>query len=133
MDAYTIDQIGGISTLDSAATLRAMQSAAQDADELDAERQARREHLTAQLQEVIAQGDAWATCHFAGTRMVRSEGGYETVRENLGHVLGDSLDILPSLSFHDVAEYMLNRAKEGDQYAAYLLKCMAVAWVESQL
>jgi hypothetical protein len=128
--------IGGISSLDSPATLRAISAAARDADEIEEERQAlqaRQELLMEQLQAEIDRGDAWVTCFFAGKRSVRcKDGSYVEIRENLGHILADSLDMVDELSFHDVAQYLLDRAAEGEEEAQSLLERMARTWVEGQ-
>jgi hypothetical protein len=115
------------------ANLRAIHAAAVDVDAMDAERQAKREHLTEQLQAEIDRGDAYSTCFFAGTRHVRcKDGEYVTVRENLGHLLEDALDVNDSITFHHVADYLLERANEGDETAQQLLTAMRDAWVRSQ-
>jgi hypothetical protein len=110
-------------------------AAAEDADEIAAERQAKREHLSEQLKAAIQHGDAWATCHFANRRSMRcKDGGYVTAQENLGSVLADALDGPDdALSFHDVAAYLMARAKAGDGAACSLLDRMTAVWVEQQL
>jgi hypothetical protein len=125
--------IGGISSRDSPATLRAISAAAREAVEIDEERAARREFLMEQMHGAIDMGQAHATCFFAGKRSVRcKDGSYVEIRENLGHILADSLDMVDELSFHDVAQYLLDRAKEGEEEAQSLLERMARTWVEGQ-
>jgi hypothetical protein len=113
------------------ATIRAIHRASHEADEIAAENQARKEMLTEQLQAEIDRGDAYSTCFFASKRSVRcKDGGYVTIQENLGHVLADGLDVDDSISFHHVADYLLELANEGDETAQQLLTAMRDAWVK---
>lgn len=120
----------GLAGHDSLATINAIHRAAETADAIAAERQARQEMLAEQLDAAITRGDAWATCFFAGKHDAKcKDGSYVTVRDNLGDVLAESLETRDGPSFHDVAAYLLKQAGEGDEAAQALLDRMAAAWV----
>lgn len=124
----------GLGAWDSLPVQRAIHRAAMEADEIAAEQQARREILTEKVQESIKAGDAWAACYFAGKRSAwnTKESCWDKVQENLGDILADSLDTNRSLSFHDVAQYLLDQSKQGDGKARELLNRMVDVWVGAQ-
>jgi hypothetical protein len=117
------------------ANLRAIHAAAVDVDAMDAERQAKREHLTEQMQAAIDGGDAWQTVFFAGKKSVRVDGyasfdRIETYR-NLGDVLFEAMDM--GEGSHNLIQFVLDAAAEGDKRAQELLGGLVKDWTEAQL
>jgi hypothetical protein len=113
------------------ANLRAIHAAAVDVDAMEAERLAKREHLTEQMQAAIDHGDAWQTVFFAGKRSCKVAGEWIDAPPNLGDVLFEAMDLREGA--HSIIQYVLDRAKEGDKRAQELLEWRAKAWAEAQL
>jgi hypothetical protein len=113
------------------ANLRAIHAAAVDVDAMEAERQAKREHLTEQMQAAIDAGTAWDTVFFAGYRRARlNNGEYVNVRANLGDVLFEAMDM--GEGSHNLIQFVLDAAAEGDKRAQELLGGLVKDWVRSQ-
>jgi hypothetical protein len=115
--------------------LRAIHAASQEVDAMEADRLARVDLLMNDFRAAIDTGDAYQTVFFAGKRYVRVEGpgskdDHARVYPNLGSVLYEALDI--GDGGHEVLQYVLDRASEGDEKAQRLIEARARAWVEAQ-
>jgi hypothetical protein len=113
---------------DSALSRISTKEAADEADAIAAETQAKRLALTSELDTLIDNGDA--TALVAGAKWPMRGGVVQAV--TLSDVLYESCDTF-DMNFRPVAAYLLERAGEGDEAAQALLSKMAKAWVESQL
>jgi hypothetical protein len=113
------------------ANLRAIHAAAVDVDAMDAERQAKREHLTEQMQSSIDYGDANSTCVFVGTRPRKVNGVWMDQYVTLGDVLFEAMDM--GEGSHNLIQFVLDAAAEGDKRAQELLGGLVKDWTEAQL
>jgi hypothetical protein len=118
------------------ANLRAIHAAAVDVDAMEAERQAKREHLTEQMQSAIDGGDAWQTVFFAGKHFVRVQGpgsadDHVHIYRNVGDVLFEAMDL--GEGSHNLIQFVLDAAAEGDKRAQELLGGLVKDWTEAQL
>jgi hypothetical protein len=113
------------------ANLRAIHAAAVDVDAMDAERQAKREHLTEQMRAAIDGGDAWQTVFFAGKWTRKSNGQWLDHYPNLGDLIFSAMDM--GEGSHNLIQFVLDAAAEGDKRAQELLGGLVKDWTEAQL
>jgi hypothetical protein len=113
------------------ANLRAIHAAAVDVDAMDAERQAKREHLTEQMQAAIDGGNAWQIVFFAPKRARKVSGVWMDLPANLGDVLFEAMDM--GEGSHNLIQFVLDAAAEGDKRAQELLGGLVKDWTEAQL
>jgi hypothetical protein len=107
---------------------QAIHAAAQDADDLKAEREAQRREMTVELSTLVDNGDPSALVQGVPWPL---RGGV-VMAVTLSDALYESLDT-KDMDFRPVAAYLLERAVEGDEQAQKLLDRMVAAYVESQL
>lgn len=124
--------IGGVSTLDSAATRRALDAMHSEADEHDAAVRYLREQFLAAAQRC----DAQVIATFAGTTTDFSKrldgGGYGRRAQTVGEVVHDAVD---NRKFRDRAMQILMNAAAGrgtQRDAQQLLDELAAHWAEEQ-